>query len=89
MIHIYFMTYFFFESIKYICLLYYLSQCDIIVDYNIMNKFQRDFDKNATIFFQENWFENAWRPFFSRPWFVNMLLLIENWEFKFECVFHI
>ena len=30
-----------------------------------MNKFQSDFDKYATIFLQENWFENAvgWRPF--------------------------
>ena len=30
-----------------------------------MKKFQRYFDKNATILLQENWFENAvgWQPF--------------------------
>ena len=40
-----------------------------------LNKFQRNVNKNATIFTQENWFEDVsvgWGPFYSRPWCVDV-----------------
>ena len=57
---------------------HYLSQCNIIVDYNLRKKFQKYFDKYATIFLQENWFENAavWQPLCS----VRGVLICIYWQ---------